>query len=105
MAARLHAEQPDVYKDDNHKPEMAIALTDFEALLGFRPLHQIISFIQAFPELAELTTLKSPSTTDEKKEGQPLSIKQLYSNLMRSSPEEVESTIKSLVNRFTTGLK
>lgn len=46
MAARLHAEQPDVYKDANHKPEMAIALTDFEALLGFRPLHQILAFIQ-----------------------------------------------------------
>ncbi len=29
-ARRLHAERPDVYKDPNHKPEMAIALTDFE---------------------------------------------------------------------------
>ncbi|MCU1539244.1 MAG: mannose-6-phosphate isomerase, class, partial [Arthrobacter sp.] len=25
------------YKDDNHKPEMILALTDFEALCGFRP--------------------------------------------------------------------
>ncbi|MDQ0851162.1 mannose-6-phosphate isomerase [Arthrobacter sp. B3I9] len=25
------------YKDDNHKPEMIFALTDFEALCGFRP--------------------------------------------------------------------
>eukprot|EP00108_Taenia_solium_P001923 TsM_000704000 transcript=TsM_000704000 gene=TsM_000704000 len=104
MAARLHAEQPDLYKDANHKPEMAIALTDFEALLGFRPLHQILTFIQAFPELAELTTLEL-SSVEEKGEVQPPSIKQLYSNLMRSPPEKIESTIKSLVNRFTTGLK
>lgn len=26
------------YKDDNHKPEMILALTDFEALCGFRPV-------------------------------------------------------------------
>lgn len=35
LAARLHKEQPEVYKDDNHKPEMALALTNFEALCGF----------------------------------------------------------------------
>ena len=29
-AEKLHAERPDVYKDPNHKPEMAIALTEFE---------------------------------------------------------------------------
>lgn len=33
------------YKDDNHKPEMLVALTPFKALAGFRPLvDTIISF-------------------------------------------------------------
>ena len=32
-AEKLHAERPDVYKDPNHKPEMAIALTEFEGNL------------------------------------------------------------------------
>ena len=36
LARKLHAERPDVYKDPNHKPEMAIALTKFEGLCGFR---------------------------------------------------------------------
>ena len=36
LARKLHAERPDVYKDPNHKPEMAIALTNFEGLCGFR---------------------------------------------------------------------
>jgi len=32
----LHAQHPDIYKDDNHKPEIAIALgDDFQALFGF----------------------------------------------------------------------
>eukprot|EP00887_Chlorella_sp_A99_P008092 scaffold12.g8092.t1 len=35
LAERLHAERPEVYKDDNHKPEMAVALSDFEALCSF----------------------------------------------------------------------
>lgn len=30
-----------MYQDDNHKPEIAIALTEFEALSGFRPLNEI----------------------------------------------------------------
>jgi mannose-6-phosphate isomerase len=36
-AARLHAARPDVYRDPHHKPEMAIALTEFHALCGFAP--------------------------------------------------------------------
>lgn len=35
LASILHKQQPEVYKDDNHKPEMALALTEFEALCGF----------------------------------------------------------------------
>lgn len=36
LAEALHALRPSVYKDDNHKPEMAIAITEFRALIyGF----------------------------------------------------------------------
>ena len=38
-----------VYKDPNHKPEIAIALTDFEGLCGFRPLQEIQGFLARFP--------------------------------------------------------
>ena len=41
LAASLHKDRPNVYKDPNHKPEMAIALTNFEGLCGFRPLSEI----------------------------------------------------------------
>lgn len=40
-AAVLHAKDPVHYPDPNHKPEMAIALTDFELLCGFRPAKEI----------------------------------------------------------------
>ena len=53
----LCRESLQVYKDPNHKPEIAIALTDFEGLCGFRPLQEIQGFIARlvrmfFPYLA-----------------------------------------------------
>lgn len=35
LAEVLHALRPATYKDGNHKPEMAIAVTEFRALCGF----------------------------------------------------------------------
>jgi mannose-6-phosphate isomerase class I len=35
LAEELHALRPDAYRDANHKPEMAIAITHFRALFGF----------------------------------------------------------------------
>ncbi|KAI9594565.1 RmlC-like cupin domain-containing protein [Syncephalis fuscata] len=53
LAAELHANQPDRYRDPNHKPEMAIALSEFEALCGFRPVEDIAMNLQT-PELIRL---------------------------------------------------
>ena len=35
LAEQLRADRPNVYKDANHKPEMTLAVTEFEALCGF----------------------------------------------------------------------
>lgn len=42
LARALHKLNPHNYKDDNHKPEMALALTEFQALCGFVSLEVII---------------------------------------------------------------
>lgn len=55
LAAQLFTERPDVYKDPNHKPEMAVALTDdFEAMSGFRPIYDIASNLLDYPEFTDL---------------------------------------------------
>ena len=36
------------YKDPNHKPEMLLALTEFEALCGFREYNEISTLLQLF---------------------------------------------------------
>ncbi|KAG0236702.1 Mannose-6-phosphate isomerase [Actinomortierella wolfii] len=56
LAAKLFKEHPEHYKDPNHKPEMAIALTEFEALCGFRPLDEIAAALDLWPELRNLVT-------------------------------------------------
>ena len=41
------------YKDDNHKPEMAIALTEFSALCGFARRQEIVDNLRRLPELGD----------------------------------------------------
>lgn len=55
-ASRLHSKFPDIYKDPNHKPEMVIALGDFECLSGFRTKSEILELTQQYPEFAQLLT-------------------------------------------------
>jgi mannose-6-phosphate isomerase len=50
LAAKLHAERPLVYKDDNHKPELAIAITNFQGLCGFRSPESIVQHLEKYPE-------------------------------------------------------
>ncbi|KAM9313033.1 mannose-6-phosphate isomerase [Gastrophryne carolinensis] len=50
LAKKLHAQFPQHYPDDNHKPEMAIALTSFRGLCGFRPIPEIVAFLRDIPE-------------------------------------------------------
>ncbi|KAG7473317.1 hypothetical protein MATL_G00094540 [Megalops atlanticus] len=54
LAAKLHAQFPEHYPDNNHKPEMAIALTQFEGLCGFRPVEEIVGFLKSVPEFHAL---------------------------------------------------
>ena len=54
LAQRLFIDDPSHYKDPNHKPEMVIALTPFEAMCGFRPVSEIKRNIEAYPEFSQL---------------------------------------------------
>jgi len=53
-ARRLHAQQPAAYRDGNHKPELACALTPFEAMCSFRPPGEVARHVSAVPELRSL---------------------------------------------------
>ena len=49
-----------VFKDDNHKPELMVALSDFYLLSGFRTPEQWASIRKEIPELQTLPVYKNP---------------------------------------------
>ena len=51
LAAKLHSSRPSVYRDPHHKPELACAITKFEAMCAFRPLREVARHAEDFPEL------------------------------------------------------
>ncbi|KAI9154685.1 Mannose-6-phosphate isomerase [Paramyrothecium foliicola] len=49
FSKRKHEEDPGLFQDPNHKPEIALALSEFEAFCGFKPLHMIVPLLQLDP--------------------------------------------------------
>ena len=60
-ARKLHMEAPDKYPDPNHKPEMVIAMREFEGMCGFRPFPAIQECVM---KVLELRKVSSVSTLD-----------------------------------------
>ncbi|KAG9316679.1 mannose-6-phosphate isomerase [Chiua virens] len=97
-AERLHAKQPSVYTDDNHKPEMAIALTDFRGLCGFLPISDIKTYLRTIPELRALISelvvdrfLSADGEMDEREQ-----LRNLFSALMQADPNVVKFQLSQL---------
>jgi mannose-6-phosphate isomerase class I len=61
LAEVLHALSPSTYKDGNHKPEMAIAVTEFRALCGFACIEVRVQNLICFYSLNLFFSFLSPS--------------------------------------------
>ena len=99
-AKLLHKQNPKEYPDDNHKPEMAIALTDFECLCAFRPYREINEFLQAYEQLQTLCgkqaceQFSAAIASNAEPSTQQSILKQLYSNLMQSSADTIAQCVE-----------
>ncbi|CEM28196.1 unnamed protein product [Vitrella brassicaformis CCMP3155] len=105
LAERLHREHPHMYKDGNHKPEMAIALTPFEALGGFRPAAQILTHVQQVPELrAVLGEACAASVEHRLTHGGPeqggSALREFFEGLMRCDVSVMAAQLDRLVDRL-----
>jgi len=107
LAKELHQKFPQHYKDDNHKPEMAIALTDFEAFCGFKPLEEIVACLESVPEFA---TVAGKAVSDEfiatvkaKKDvgTNKAALKKLLHAVMTADAALVKQQLATLVARFS----
>jgi mannose-6-phosphate isomerase len=112
LAEQLYKKYPDVYKDNNHKPEMAIALTPFEGLCGFRPLYEIKKNINDYPEIIEvigkditeefINTIGDGTSTNYKYLLKSrMALKKLYKSLMEQDQNIVKTQISKLIERIS----
>ncbi|KAE8317493.1 mannose-6-phosphate isomerase [Aspergillus transmontanensis] len=118
LAHDLHARDPLTYPeiyiisiiDSNHKPEMIVALTPFEALCGFRPLKEIDHFLSSVPPLrnliSDVTAMEVRSACGSAGDGcdqksAEIALKRAWSELLTAHPSRVRSCAEDLI-RFAT---
>jgi mannose-6-phosphate isomerase len=109
LAEQLHARDSKNYPDDNHKPEMTIAITPFDGLCGFRPLAEISHFLTTVPSLRKLVGEEEAEAykaavkgqeASEKKEDEEKNKKALqkaFGSLMNAKKDDIESASKELI--------
>lgn len=77
------------YKDDNHKPEIMVALSDFWLLHGFLPKQKLLEVLRKYHEFSELNAIFKDS-----------GLKGLYQHIMELSVEDSERILRPLVQRI-----
>ncbi|XP_062859335.1 mannose-6-phosphate isomerase [Trichomycterus rosablanca] len=104
LAARLHAQFPEHYPDNNHKPEMAIALTEFEGLCGFRPVKEITSYLKNVPEFHALVGNEAADELQsgvDNPERTSHALKKCFSRMMNCEKKVFVDQLNMLVKRVS----
>ena len=78
------------YKDDNHKPELMVALSDFWLVHGFKTKERLIEILNRTPELKGLAPVFYES-----------GFQGLYKMVMEMPQEKVNGLLKPLIDRIT----
>jgi mannose-6-phosphate isomerase len=104
-AAQLHKTAPDKYPDPNHKPEMVIALREFEGMCGFRPFPAVQSWVMSVPELQNVLGQQVADTiiglpNDAPPRDQLMVMKLGFSSLMSADSALVKQQLVALEERL-----
>lgn len=101
-AEQLHASFPDKYPDPNHKPEMAIAVSEFIGFCGFRSFNEIRRFVATIPELQRVVGRESceamtslPESGDTK-----AALRSVFIGLMGSDVNTIQKELGLLISRL-----
>ncbi|MFA5411438.1 MAG: mannose-6-phosphate isomerase, class I [Candidatus Omnitrophota bacterium] len=79
------------YSDDNHKPEIICALTEFWALNGFRPVPEIIKQFEKL-DIPVMRAILDKFKADK-------DLKAFYSAIMKMPQEEIDAAVKVMSSR------
>lgn len=94
QAKQLHKDDPSHYPDDNHKPEIAIAIDSLDALVGFIPQTNYIALLDTLPPLNEL--LNNSRTTAPNLKQDVL----ILLNLWDSEPDAIKTCLASIHKQY-----
>ncbi|KAL4364031.1 hypothetical protein GQ457_04G023380 [Hibiscus cannabinus] len=107
LAKQLHKMKPHLYKDDNHKPEMALAITDFTALSGFISLQELKQVLEDVPEIVEVVGIASAKQIMDIHEQDDViankvksALRSVFTQLMSASKEMTAKAISKLKSRL-----
>lgn len=88
LARKLHEQDPQRFGDANHKPEIAIALSNFELFAGFKPLRTIENLMKLKP-LERFIPPHDSKLDDEY-------LRSICKNLLSMEPDLVSTTVNEL---------
>jgi len=108
-AEELHARDPEHYPDDNHKPEIAIALEEHEALIGFDALEELLVLFELYPELTslldEVALSKLKNSLGENDNAKKELLKKAFNSLFKvaeDTPEKIKEAAIKLSERLSS---
>ncbi len=105
QAEQLHHQDPKHYPDSNHKPEVAVALDQLKALVGFKPWPEIEANLDLYPELKRYLrpTWNIAPVESIPQSDRDMRLKQLYTTMLRKAsgdPQGLENLLTQLTERI-----
>ncbi|KAF1917178.1 RmlC-like cupin domain-containing protein [Ampelomyces quisqualis] len=91
LASKLHQKNPKQFTDPNHKPEIALALGDFEAFCGFKPLKDIENLMELAPLQTFMPQVEKPDFDDQ-------TLKHVVKAMLEASEDTVRKTNDALMD-------
>ena len=90
------------YKDNSDKPEVAVALTEFWMLHGFRPLEQIAEMFRTIPELCATMPgfPEKLARTENTVQARRALLQELYRTVMTTPQERADLLLNTLFARL-----
>jgi mannose-6-phosphate isomerase len=92
LSAKLHKEDPEQFTDPNHKPEIAVALSKFEAFCGFKPLQDIADLLKIE---ALQNFLPQNSTAGKLDNGQ---LKEVVRAMLKADDKTIRETYRAITS-------
>lgn len=89
LATKLHKQNPEQFTDDNHKPEIAIALGPFEVFAGWKPNAEIQSLFDSLPPLQKFL----PQDNAQLDKG---ALREIVQTILQASDESIKSCQQEL---------